>query len=132
LWTTNWILEGPSYSDELHVAHATTVALLKLLLATTLRTDTEVICFSATTPEAMHARTNFPVQDILIPTLEKRQEFYDKHIKDKGLKILPSLSRAEKEIGNSVARWPSSRPLSSNVAVLKNLWLWKIRSCEWP
>jgi hypothetical protein len=54
--------------DELHVAHATNVSLLKLLLATTLRTDTEVIYLSATTPEAMHARTNFPVQDILIPT----------------------------------------------------------------
>jgi hypothetical protein len=26
----------------------------------------------------------------------------------------------------SVARWPSSRPLSSNVAVLKNYWPWKI------
>jgi hypothetical protein len=31
-----------------------------------------------------------------------------------------------------VANWPSSRPLSSNVAVLKNEWPWKNRSREWP
>jgi hypothetical protein len=34
--------------------------------------------------------------------------------------------------GGRVARWPSSWPLSLNVAVLKNLWPWKICSREWP
>jgi hypothetical protein len=43
-----------------------------------------------------------------------------------------NVSNCEGQIGNSVARWPSSRLLSSNVAVLKNEWPWKIRSREWP
>jgi hypothetical protein len=85
--------------DEFHVSHSTTVALLKLLLAATMRTDLEVVCLSATTPDMMHERTNFPVQDVLIPTVEQRQAYYDAHKKEKGLIIVPSLSRLEKEIG---------------------------------
>jgi hypothetical protein len=35
-------------------------------------------------------------------------------------------------ISDSIARWMSSRPLSSNVAVLKHHWPWKICGREWP
>lgn len=86
--------------DEFHVAQAATMSLLKVLLAATSKSSLEVLCLSATTPDMMYEKTNFHVQDVLVPTEDLRKEFYRKRKDEKGLVILPSIARAEKEVGD--------------------------------
>ena len=85
--------------DEYHVANATTIAMMKLLLYLTRITPIQVIGLSATTADELHRRTNYPVVREVHPDEKSVQDWIDQHPNTKGVIIVPSGGQAGKYAG---------------------------------